>query len=438
MSFDAVWLDRDLRRRGGRRPLDWFNWVVLAALATFSLYVFLWEFQNQNSDLYKHAVIASEFVFSDPHSITSRIAYPLWHMSVSALYQLGLPLSWAAALMCTLSKALLFLLVHRFLNVMTEERVPRAALTLITLALLLVTPIRIPGVNDNIYKGIGSPTVWHNPTQLAVLVTAMLCVPYTLHCWFEFQRLLPGAGQKTALPWRKVVILAALTMASLACKPTFMQALIPAAGVFFLVQWFRHPRNSRYFLQIVLAFLPAVGYFMLQYLYYTGVVVPYTSGVVFGTSPTQAWEAVRNMLLMAAFPLFALAASYRKGMFKDAALPLCLLMAGFSMLEATFFRETGIRLNHGNFNWASMSSAFFLWVVITPKFLLSIGEYREQLQRTQLAMTAGTLSSAALRKARFTLHLRSTAYFACFVLLVWHLYSGVYYLYYLFSTGSTF
>jgi hypothetical protein len=438
MTFDTVWLDRDLRKHGERRPTDWFCWIVLAALSVFSFSVFLWEFHNQNSDLYKHAVIASEFVFTDLHSITSRIAYPLWHMSVAALYQLGLPLGWAASLVCALSKALQYLLVHRFIRLMTQTRLPDIATALITLALMLVTPIRISGVNDVIYKGIGSPTVWHNPTQLMVLVTAMLVLPYTLHCWYEFQRLLPGAGDKTSLPWRKIATLAVLTVASLACKPTFMQALIPAAGVFFAWQWIQHPRNSRYFLQIVLAFVPAVGYFLLQYLYYTGVVVPYTSGIVFGAALADAWSALRNMLLMAAFPLFALAVIYRKGMFKDAALPLCLMMAFFSILEATFFRETGIRLNHGNFNWASMSSAFMLWVVVTPKYLLSIGDYGEQKQHTQIAEAAGTLTSEALNKARFALRARSTAYFVSLLLMVWHLYSGVYYLYYLFTTGSTF
>ncbi len=438
MTFDSVWLDRDLRRRGEARPFDWFNWFTLAALAAFSLHVYLWEFQNQNSDLYMHAVIASGFDFADLHSITSRIAYPLWHLSVAALYRLGVPLSWAAALMCTLSKALLFALVHRFLVVTTRERLPRAAVTLVTLCLMLVTAVRVPGLNDNVYKGIGSPTVWHNPTQLAVLVTAMLCVPYTLHCWYEFERRLPTDGARTTLPWRKVIVLAVLTMASLACKPTFMQALIPAAAVFFLVQWIRHPRNGRYFVRVIVAFLPAAGYFLLQYLYYTGVVVPYTSGVVFGTSLADAWAAVRNMLLMAAFPLFALMVSYEKGLFRDASLPLCLLTAGFGILEAMFFKETGIRVGHGNFNWASMSAAFLLWVFVTPKFIASIGSYRRKCGDVRLAAEGGALSAAALRRARTELHARSAAYFVSFALLLWHLYSGVYYLYYLFSTGSTF
>lgn len=438
MTFDAVQLHRDLRRRDGRQAFDLFKWTSFAALIAFSLYIFLWEFANTQSDLYKHAVIASEFIFSDPHSITSRLAYPLWHICVSALYQLGVPLNWSAAVVCAVCKGLLYLLVCRYLTVMTRNGLSRAAAALIALGLMLVTPIRIAGVNPLVYKGIGSPTVWHNPTQLAVLVTAMLCIPYTLHCWYVFEERLPRDGARTMLPWRKVIALAILSMASLACKPTFMQAMIPAAAVFFLAQWIRHPRNSRYFIQIILAFVPSAAYFLLQYLYYTGVVVPYTSGVSFGATPLDAWYAVRNLLMMAAFPLFVLVVTYRKGMFKDSTLVLCLLMAVFSLLEATFFRETGVRLNHGNFNWANMSSAFMLWVVVTPRFIDSIAEYRDGRMRLQTAAKEGSVSSTAYRKANMELHMRSAAYLASFVLLVWHLYSAVYYLYFLLSSGSTF
>ena len=42
-------------------------------------------------------MIAHDFDFTDLHSITSRLSYPVWHIVVSALYQLGVPLGHAAA-----------------------------------------------------------------------------------------------------------------------------------------------------------------------------------------------------------------------------------------------------------------------------------------------------------------------------------------------------
>ena len=438
MTLDAVELDRDLRQRGEKRSLDWFAWLALAALVAFSVWMYLWEYANQSSDLYKHALIASEFSFADPHSITSRLAYPLWHLFVAALYQLGVPLAWAAACVCALCKAAAFLLTRRYLAVMTRARVSDTLLTVLSLLVMVVTPIRVLGVNDGVYHGVGSPTVWHNPTQLAVLVTALLCVPYTLHCWYAFEARAAKEGPGAMLPWRKVLTLAALLMLSLSAKPTFMQALIPAAAMFFLVQWIRHPRNSRYFGQIIVAFLPAVIYFAVQYLYYTGVVVPYTSGVEFGTSLADIWAAIRSLVMMAAFPLFALGCGYRRDLWKDQAIVLSLWMALFSVLEAMFFRETGLRINHGNFNWANMSAAFMLWVTVLPAFLNSIGQFREDRLRLQTAAREGTMPSETLSRSFTLLRNRSLGYLAAFMLLIWHVYSGVYYVYYLLSTGNSF
>lgn len=438
MTLDAVELDRDLRQRGEKRSLDWFAWLALAALVAFSVWMYLWEYANQSSDLYKHALIASEFSFTDLHSITSRLAYPLWHLFVAAFYQLGVPLAWAAAGVCALCKAAAFLLTRRYLVVMTRARVSDALLTVLALLVMVVTPIRVLGVNDGVYHGVGSPTVWHNPTQLAVLVTALLCVPYTLHCWYAFEARAAKEGPGAMLPWRKVITLAALLMLSLSAKPTFMQALIPAAAMFFLIQWIRRPHSSRFFLQMIAAFLPAVAYFILQYLYYTGVVVPYTSGVEFALSWQSAWEALRNMLLMAAFPLFALAFCRLPERRRDQTVILCLWMAFFSILEAMSFQETGIRIGHGNFNWASMSSAFLLWVVVLPRFIEAVAAYRTDAAALRAETAVGTAASTTLRARRTALRLRSAAFLGAFVLLVWHAYSSVYYLMYLLQSGNVF
>ena len=438
MTFDAVVMDRDLRRRGAGQGIDPLKWIVLLLLTAFSISLYLWEFANPYSDLHIHASIASEFNFADPHSITSRLAYPLWHMIVAALYRLGVPLNWAAAVVCAAAKGAAYLLMQRYVFVMLQGRVQRNIATAFALLLSIVTTIRIPGVNDWVYRGFGSPTVWHNPTQLAVIVTMLLCVPYLMHCWYAFESALPTGGAKTMLPWRKVLVLAALLMLSLSAKPTFIQALIPGAALFFLWQWIRHPKNSRYFLQIILAFVPSVAYFVLQYLYYTGVVVPYTSGVEIGATLESVWESIRNMLMMAAFPLFVVVATHEKGAPKDQTLVMALLTAACAMLEAMFFRETGLRINHGNFNWASMSAALLLWVVVTPRFIQAAVDYRARRNTLTLQAREGVLTSAALASAQRGLALRSAGFMVSFMLLVWHLYSSLYYIYYLLASGNAF
>lgn len=416
MSFaiDPVLLSRALPRR---KRFDYALFLSCLAVAAFSLFMFHWEYGFENADLYTHARIAGEFDFTDLHSITSRLAYPLWHVFVSALYQLGMPLVWASAVVCAACKVGGMLLTHRLVRVLAGEDISRGLVTLAAFLLMFVTGICIPSINRYVYRPIGSPTVWHNPTQLAVIVTMLLCVPYTVHCWYAFARKRDAGEARPMLPWVKVVALAALLMLSLAAKPTFLQALIPAAAVFFLVEWVRNPRHWRFFLQMILAYLPSVLYFLLQYLYYTGVVVPYTSGVQILITDVSLRETLRNVLMMNAFPLFAIVCCYRKGMFRDRQLVLCLLMLFVSALEAMTFRETGMRDGHGNFFWAGMSVSLMLWIHMLSVYM------RE---------------AAAFLKAPRRPALRWAGYGAGLALMLWHFGSGFYYLYSILSRGASF
>ncbi|MCL1854601.1 MAG: hypothetical protein FWF86_02610 [Clostridia bacterium] len=400
-----------------KRQTDPLRLCAYLAVFIFSLWMFAREFQFVRTDMHVHAIIASEFNFQDLHSITSRLAYPLWHIFVSVLYQLGVPLIWASAVVCALVKVLGMMLTILLLTHITEERIHSNFITLSGFLLMFITGILVPGFNSGVYRGVGSPTAWHNPTQLLVNVSMLLCVPYIVHCWYDFTRRLPEGGTNTRLPWSRVFVLAVLLMFSLACKPTFMQAFLPACMVFFLVQWIRHPKNSLFFLQLIVAFLPAACYFCLQYLYYTGVVVPFSSGVDFGVSLDSAWGAVRSLLVMTAFPLFVLLCSMKKSLFQDKMLVIALLMTGFSVLESMLFRETGLRFGHGNFQWASMSSSLMLWVLMTGRFLLF---YKEFLKKTIKPWYEWVSFGVALS------------------LLGWHIFSGGYYLRYLLVSNNAF
>ena len=400
-----------------KRRLDPLRICAYLAVFAFSLWMFVREFQFTRMDLHVHAIIASEFSFLNLHSITSRLAYPVWHLCVSVLYQLGVPLIWASAVVCALVKALGMFLMLFLITRSTKGRVGRHFITLAGFLLMFITGILIPGFNNGVYRGVGSPTTWHNPTQLMVTVSMLLCVPYVAHCWHDFERRLPESREKTMLPWSKAILLAVLLMFSLACKPTFMQAFLPACALFFLIQWINHPKNSRFFMQLLLAFLPAACYFFLQYLYYTGVVVPFTSGVEFGASLDSAWSAVRSMLIMAAFPLFVLLCGWKKSLFQDKMLMITLLMTGFSILQSMFFRETGLRFGHGNFHWASMSSALMLWVLMTGRFLLSFADFLKKSTKSWYDWASFGIS---------------------FALLGWHVYSSGFYLWYLLLSNNAF
>ena len=391
--------------------------IALALVLVSSFFMFLREFSYENADLFIHATIASEFDFADLHSITSRLSYPLWHIAVSALYQLGMPLGYAAASVCALCKGITFLLTYWLVGAMAGEGGSRWTVLGLSAFLMIVTGVLVMSVSDAVYRGVGSPNVWHNPTQQTVTAAMMLVMPWLAHCWYAFERQAEAGNERVLLPWWKIAVLAVLCMGSVACKPTFMQALLPAAFVMYLAEVLRRPRQWRYFGQIVLAFLPSVGYFLLSYLYYTGVVVEFTSGVEIGITAETAWVAVRNTLMMSACPLMAVIVCYRKGMFKDRLVVLALLMTAFSVLEAMAFRETGMREGHGNFTWAANSSSYFLWVVMTGVFLRTF---------------PADVRAGALRTVR------GPGYAAVGGLFLWHAYSSVYYLHYLLTSTNAF
>lgn len=414
MTNDIILNERSLRRE--HRSNLWF-YLSIAVVFVLSLLMYRREFGFELTDLSIHSQIAAEFNFADLHSITSRLAYPLWHILVACLYQLGVPLAWASPLICALCKTLTYVITQRVLVGICQGKIKENWLTVTAIAMLIVTGVYMESVNFGVYRGIGSPNVWHNPTQQAVIVAMMLILPYLCHCWYAFLDVLPEKGEHAMIPWRKIVLLAILLMGSLACKPTFMQALLPAAFVMFLVEMIRRLKNWRYFMQIVVAFIPAVAYFLLQYLYYTGVVVEFTSGVEFGITMESALTSIRNTLMMSLFPLTAVVCCYRKGMFKDRMITLGLLMTLFSVLEAMAFRETGMREGHGNFTWAANSSSFFMWVTMSGVFLRSF----------VTDVKAGSMSIY-----------RRAGYSISWIFLAWHLYSGIYYLYFLLSTQNVF
>ena len=413
MTHDPVRAQGELRKAQG------FPWTMLGGFALVfaaSFFLFLREYGYVGADLYIHASIAADFDFTDLHSITSRLSYPVWHLVVSTLYQLGMPLGLAAAGICALCKGVSFCLTERLVSALSGGRANRFLTLGLSLLLMIVTAVYIPSVSSTVYRGVGSPNVWHNPTQQAVTAAMLLVMPWLAHCWYELERMRDAGQANVLLPWWKVAVLAALCVFSLACKPTFMQALLPAAFAMFLVELCRNRGQWRYFGQIVLAFVPSVIYFLVSYLYYTGVLVEFTSGAEFGVTLETAWVALRNAVMMSLCPLLTLAACRRKGLFKDRMLVLALLMVLFSALEAMAFRETGQRAGHGNFTWAANSSAFFLWVVTTGTGLRC---WREDRAR----------GLTGWQRAGYGLALAAGG---------WHLYSAVYYLRYLLTTAAPF
>lgn len=439
------------------RAWKWAALLFMFALSFVVFYALVW---RSGSDIGIHAAWAAEGDFLRPRTFLRHGAHPLWHVLVAFFMLFGLPVKLAAALVTAALKTAEVWLLHRLMSLYLKDYARPRAITLAAVCCALVSGLWVPWVNPTVYLGVGTPNTWHSPTQMIAMVMMLLCVPYTAHLYAEFERQegagqgegagprevrrgrssskgihidgrswaggafarwrkqFPQAPQRSAAPLgtavapRKVAALGAMLFVSLLAKPTLMQAFLPAAGLYFLYQWIRHPGSSRFFLQVLLGVSPAIVFMILQYLFYFGIIVPSQGNMVLELSWEKAGRVFLGALLMRAFPLFALLACARPRDFKNPLLPLTLLLDAVSILEFLLLGEDGRRAADGNFGWATMGAALMLWAVTLPLFL------RAYFQA---------------KKAGEGLNPK---YLLGFGLLVWHLASGLYYVIYLLTTQN--
>ena len=401
------------------KRLDLPKWLAVALMMVFSYTVFFALAQRPGSDISIHATWAAEGNFANLRSFFHHGAHPLWHMAVAAVLLTGLPLAESAALVTTLFKGAEVWLLITLSGQVIGHKGWLAALCGTLIA--TVSALFIISINPTVYGGVGSPNPWHSPTQIAVMVLMLLCVPLTARYVEDFRRQLPEMGAKANISWRQTGVLAALLLVSLAAKPTFMQAFLPAACLYFLVLWIRKPKNSPFFLRMMAAAAPAVLLMIFQYLYYFGIIVPSQGEMVFQVSWEKVGEVAQSVWMTRAFPLFVLLAFTDRETWRSPLLQLTLLMDIVSILEMLLLGETGRRATDGNFNWAMMGSALMLWAVTLPLFArrLSGSWQRKKAAANGQPYLANPLWVEIVRWS------------AGSVLLLWHFIGGVCYLVYL-------
>lgn len=366
--------------------------------------------QNESSDLSIHTVYARAGNFHELDSFFHSTANPMWHVLVVLLSTTGIPLFTSAVIITAICKLIVFALTHYFFTRWLQDNVRQWVITLLAVICSLVSSLCWPWYNPTVYLGAGSPNLWHSATHMIAMVWMPLCVVQIARVYDEFIRLEPEMGQRTVLGWKDMLWLCFLLLCSLASKPSFMQVCLPASCLFFLFKWFQYPKNSRYFLQVLGWVMPAILLMILQYMYYFGIIVPVQSEMVLEFSFGKVKTTAIMVLLMQAFPMYVLWMTRKEP--KDTLYRLTLLMDAVGIVEFLILGENGIRAADGNFGWGMMSAVLMLWMVALPRFV--------KMRSGETALTGG----------------RRTLYGVGWVLLSWHLVSGLYYIWYLLSTGA--
>ncbi len=272
---------------------------------------------------------------------------------------------------------------------------------------LLCGPWLIPGYQTELYLGAYNGNLYHNMTVLFSRTFIPLCFLFFFRCW---------DARQGKIFWRDWLL---LTLCFLICtlfKPNFAFAFIPLlAGLLLYELIKRRGGNFKNLVILGCAVVPAGLACIWQY------TVLFDKNFA-GTSSSVAFRLLWGAELLAMLvmylrglllPLYTLGLQGSREESRGH-IGLIVLTEAVALIEAAVLTETGYRANHGNFEWGAQA----LYPLV---FALGI------------ALLLRMISEADLKRPGDAAKCLIGA-----VLLLGHLASGIYFLYYFASGGSYF
>lgn len=348
-----------------------------------------------------HIRIAEKLNFRHPSSIATH-SEPLWHICLRGVQAMThvRPVT-AGGIVVGLCYAAMFLMVCRFL-MQTVPGITRTGAALASLSVHLCCALWIPPFDPNPYVGQGSPNVWHNPTIIMVK-------PLSLLFFFIITKEMAKCREnhfRHLIPAGKCLLMAILLILCNLAKPCFAQIFYPAIFLL-MIYWLIIYRggNFRLALELLVTCLPSALLIAAQY------VVAFSqnssssekSGIIFApfvVAGLRTKSIPVSILLAIAFPLFVtivMLVMKKRSLLRL----LAWLMYLCGLLEKLLLAEGGSRLTHGNLAWGHNLALYFIFVVGIRDWLNLRRENRNPAVRIPAS-----------------------------VLLLWHLFSGCWYLFY--------
>lgn len=312
------------------------------------------------SDYYFHMEWANEL----QKNIWIKLPYPMWHCFVWIWKKFGaiygsMSIQYACAIVTSLVNTFSYLCIVRVL-----QEVPYSEL--LGGVLCLVGPIYLPWFSGEYYVGQGSPNIWHNPTNIMVKPFAIISFAILLD-------ICQLVKTNMRVDWKKYFgLVLGLTMSALA-KPSFLQGIIPAFGIFAIINLLIYRKREKFFayFKICMCFLPATLILLYQFYisFYYGTD---EGGIGFGWMKvigitTKDWRI--SFILVLGFPLLYAILNIKK-LYNKTEFQLCVLFLVCSYLEYACLYEKGIRMAHGNFAWASQLAYAIVWIYASKSFFL--------------------------------------------------------------------
>lgn len=298
------------------------------------------------------------------------ISYPLWHFTVITINKmLDFDITPSVAGATSFFNCIAFWGIVYGWDFLSNKQTVLKTKVFWAVCILLMGPLYAPSFNENYYMGQGTGNVWHNPTHIAVKGFAVLCFVWIV-------RLVNQEAEHRK--WEYILLSGLLFMSALA-KPSFLQAMIPGLGLYFIFELLRNIGGGNnkariiHFCSIAATFIPSVFLLGVQFVlnFFTNTTIHNADGIGVGFGAVlSAWtdNLFISLLLVLAFPLFVLLID-AKNLLKDISVKLVISYGLCAWLEAALLYENGIRQYQGNWTWGWNLSLLIIWMLFVIKFL---------------------------------------------------------------------
>ena len=344
------------------------EWVLVLLTIILFFPLHLWQIAFHDITDYATYNELVRNILSNPKSWSVVTNLPGWPFMAATLAKSLSIRVWKAAFFTQMGmQTLLALILFYFLKRDVDYGKPWLNIAL-PLAIMLAAPIFLIAPVDRLlyfgYIGINSS---HNPTIIALKPFAFLIFLYTADFLNE---------KKHALPIGLVT--ASAVLFSTLIKPSYIICLLPAAGIYSIIQIARHRMIDLRSLICGIA-LPAVLVLLYQFLATYG-----SDDVSIIFSPLTAMRNSSDWLLVKFFlsVWFPLLASifYLKELRTSTTMLLAWFTFAFGTLYSYLLAEGGWRIFHGNFVWSGEITNFVLFTAATLFFFQRRGQQKPPMK----------------------------------------------------------
>jgi hypothetical protein len=324
-----------------------FATVFIMAMVLFAIPFYRSLIVNGSSDFHVHMQYAKDIhKFSD--IVSPHFGFQL---GLLALSWLTLPLDVAGVLLVSASYGAMAVMITAEMQRRASKNDRRTACW-VAIAVLLACQINLlTAWKPNLYYGYFNAISYHNPSQ-------QLMKGVGLAVWFLYVR---GFVQDRAhFVFYRDASIAVLCIVSAVCKPSFLIAFLPCAGLRSLVDVF-HLRWIQVLRYAIAVAAPSILILLWQgWLAYGRSTDPGIAVQPFAIFPFSMELLVKGVLSLA-FPIFV-GVTFRKELNVSSPLVLACIFLMMTLVYTLLLVETGPRLGDGNFAWSLQFGVFLVYV----------------------------------------------------------------------------